>query len=216
MTDGAIVYVVDDDASFRKSVSRLLRTAGFEVEALASAKEFLEHPIVDRPSCLVLDVRMPGPSGMDLQSALQEAGRDIPIVFMTGHGDVSTSVRAMKGGAVDFLEKPFRAAELLACVERGLARNRQSRVERAEQAALERRFATLTPRERDVLRLVVTGLLNKQIAGELGIAEKTVKIHRGHVMQKMDAGSVVELVPMAQKLGFSSTGRPPSTRTKAL
>ena len=210
MSDGAIVYVVDDDASFRKSVSRLLRTAGFEVDALASAKEFLEHPIVDRPSCLVLDVRMPGPSGMDLQSALHEAGRDIPIVFMTGHGDVSTSVRAMKGGAVDFLEKPFRAAELLACVQRGLARSRQSRAERAEQAGLERRFATLTPRERDVLRLVVTGLLNKQIAGDLGIAEKTVKIHRGHVMQKMEAGSVAELVPMAQKLGLSSHRQTPA------
>ena len=201
MTDGPIVYVVDDDASFRKAVSRLLRTAGLEVESLASAKEFLEHPMADRPSCLILDVRMPGPSGIDLQSALQEARRDIPIVFMTGHGDVSTSVRAMKSGAVDFLEKPFRAPELLACVQRGLARSEQSRGERAERAAIERRFATLTSRERDVLRLVVTGLLNKQIAGELGIAEKTVKIHRGQVMHKMEAGSVAELVPMAQKLG---------------
>jgi FixJ family two-component response regulator len=201
MTDGPIVYVVDDDASFRKAVSRLLRTAGLEVEVLASAQEFLEHPMADRPSCLILDVRMPGPSGIDLQSALQEARRDIPIVFMTGHGDVSTSVRAMKDGAVDFLEKPFRAPELLACVQRGLARSEQSRGERAERAAIERRFATLTSRERDVLRLVVTGLLNKQIAGELGIAEKTVKIHRGQVMHKMEAGSVAELVPMAQKLG---------------
>ena len=206
MTAGPIVYVVDDDASFRKAVSRLLRTAGLEVEALASAQEFLEHPIVDRASCLVLDVRMPGPSGMDLQAALQEARRDIPIVFMTGHGDVSTSVRAMKGGAVDFLEKPFRAPELLACVQRGLARSEQSRVERAERTAIERRFATLTSRERDVLRLVVTGMLNKQIAGELGIAEKTVKIHRGHVTQKMEAGSVAELVRMVQKL------RPPDSR----
>lgn len=202
MSDGPIVYVVDDDASFRKAVSRLLRSTGLEVEALASAQEFLEHPIVDRPSCLVLDIRMPGPSGMDLQAALQKAGRDIPIVFLTGHGDVSTGVRAMKSGAVDFLEKPFRAPELLACVQRGLARSQQSRAGRAEREAVARRFATLTSRERDVLRLVVTGLLNKQIAGELGIAERTVKIHRGHVMRKMEAGSVAELVRLCQKLGL--------------
>ena len=200
MTASPVVYVIDDDASFRKAVSRLLRSAGFEVEALASAGEFLERPAADRPSCLVLDLRMPGPSGMDLQAALQETARDIPIVFMTGHGDVSTSVSAMKKGAVDFLEKPFRAPELLASVERGLARSRQSRAEGAERAAVERRFATLTSRERDVLRLVVTGMLNKQIAAELGIAEKTVKIHRGHVTQKMEAGSVAELVRMVQKL----------------
>ena len=204
MTDGPVVYVIDDDTSFRKAVSRLLRAAGLEVETLASAWEFLERAVVDRPSCLVLDVRMPGPSGMDLQAALQEARRDIPIVFMTGHGDVSTSVRAMKGGAVDFLEKPFRGPELLACVQRGLARSQQSRRERAERAAIERRFATLTSRERDVLRLVVTGMLNKQIAAELGIAEKTVKIHRGHMTQKMAAGSVAELVAMVQKLDGSN------------
>ena len=143
---------------------------------------------------------------MDLQVALKEARRDIPIVFMTGHGDVSTGVRAMKGGAVDFLEKPFRAQDLLACVQRGLSRSQQNRGDRAARAEVERRFATLTARERDVLRLVVTGMLNKQIAGELGIAEKTVKIHRGHAMQKMEAGSVAELVRMVQKL------RPPETK----
>ncbi len=200
MSDEPIVYVIDDDASFRTAVSRLLRSAGLEVETLASAREFLDGPVVDRPSCLVLDVRMPGPSGMDLQVALQEAKRDIPIVFVTGHGDVSTGVRAMKGGAVDFLEKPFRGPDLLACVQRGLARSRQSRAERAERVVVERRFATLTARERDVLRLVVTGMLNKQIAGELGIAEQTVKIHRGHVTQKMEAQSVAELIQMVGKL----------------
>jgi FixJ family two-component response regulator len=205
MTDGPVVYVIDDDASVRKAVSRLLRLAGLEVEALASAREFLERPMTDRPSCLVLDIRMPGPSGMDLQAALEKARRDIPIVFMTGHGDVSTGVRAMKGGAVDFLEKPFRARELLACVQRGLARSQQSRADRAERAAVEQRFATLTARERDVLRLVITGMLNKQIAGVLGIAVKTVKIHRGSLTHKMQAGSVAELIHMAEKLGPLST-----------
>ena len=200
MSDEPLVYVIDDDPSFRKAVSRLLRSAGLAVQALASAQDFLDRPAVDQPSCLVLDVRMPGPSGMDLQVALQEAQRDIPIVFVTGHGDVSTGVRAMKGGAVDFLEKPFRERDLLACVQRGLARSQQIRAERAERAAVERRFAALTARERHVLRLVVTGMLNKQIAGELGIAEQTVKIHRGHVMQKMEAGSVAGLVQMVGKL----------------
>jgi FixJ family two-component response regulator len=205
MTDGPLVYVIDDDASFRKAVSRLLRAAGLAVETLASAEEFLERPVVDQPSCLVLDVRMPGSSGMDLQAALQEARRDIPIVFMTGHGDISTGVRAMKSGAVDFLEKPFRAPDLLACVQRGLARSQQNREERATRAEVERRFATLTARERDVLRLVVTGMLNKQIAAELGIAEKTVKIHRSHMTHKMEAGSVAELVAIARKLAPSGS-----------
>ncbi len=219
MSAEPVVYVIDDDASFRRAVSRLLRSAGLAVEALGSAKEFLERPAEDRPSCLVLDIRMPGPSGMDLQAALQEAQRDIPIVFVTGHGDVSTGVRAMKGGAVDFLEKPFRGQDLLACVQRGLARSEQGRVERAERAAVERRFATLTARERDVLRLVVTGMLNKQIAGELGIAEQTVKIHRGHVTQKMQAGSVAELIQMVGKLGpraFQRARGSRGSRPKAL
>ena len=201
MSAGPVVYVIDDDHSFRKAVSRLLRSAGLAVETLASAREFLERSAVDQPSCLVLDIRMPGPSGMDLQAALQEAQREIPIVFVTGHGDVSTGVRAMKGGAVDFLEKPFRSQDLLACVQRGLARSEQSRVARAERVAVERRFETLTLRERDVLRLVVTGMLNKQIASELGISVKTVKIHRGHVTRKMEADSVAELIQMMGKLG---------------
>jgi len=207
MSTDPVVYVIDDDASSRKAVSRLLRSAGLAVETLASAREFLKRPAEDRPSCLVLDIHMPGPSGMDLQAALQEAQRDIPIVFVTGHGDVSTGVRAMKGGAVDFLEKPFRGEDLLACVQRGLARSQQGRVERSERAAIERRFATLTARERDVLRLVVTGMLNKQIAGELGIAEQTAKIHRSHMTQKMEAGSVVELIQMVRKLGPGASQR---------
>ena len=207
MSAEPVVFVIDDEASFRKAVSRLLRSAGLAVETLASAREFLERPAEDRPSCLVLDIRMPGPSGMDLQAALQEAQRDIPIVFVTGHGDVSTGVRAMKGGAVDFLEKPFRGEDLLACVQRGLARSQQGRVERSERTAIERRFATLTARERDVLRLVVTGMLNKQIAGELGIAEQTAKIHRSHMTQKMEAGSVVELIQMVRKLGPGASQR---------
>ena len=201
MSAGPVVYVIDDDDSFRKAVSRLLRAAGLAVETLASAREFLERPAVDEPSCLVLDVRMPGPSGMDLQAALQKAQREIPIVFVTGHGDVSTGVRAMKGGAVDFLEKPFRSQDLLACVQRGLARSEQSRVARVERVSVERRLETLTLRERDVLRLVVTGMLNKQIASELGISVKTVKIHRGHVTRKMEADSVAELIQMMGKLG---------------
>ena len=172
------------------------------METLASAEEFLERPVVDRPSCLVLDVRMPGSSGMDLQVALREARRDIPIVFMTGHGDVSTGVRAMKGGAVDFLEKPFRAPDLLACVQRGLARSQQGWREHAERAAVERRFATLTARERDVLQLVVTGMLNKQIAWELKISEKTVKMHRALLLDRLEAATSAEAIRVAVEAGI--------------
>ena len=197
------VFVIDDDEDMRNALGNLFRSVGHEVKLFGSTAEFLKDAPDNAPGCLVLDVRLPGMSGLDFQNKLSGTNVEIPIVFMTGHGDVSTSVRAMKGGAVDFLEKPFRAPELLACVQRGLARSEQSRVEGAQRTAIERRFATLTSRERDVLWLVVTGLLNKQIAGELGIAEKTVKIHRGQVMQKMEAGSVAELVPMAQKLRVS-------------
>jgi FixJ family two-component response regulator len=197
----AFVFVIDDDESVRRSLARLLRTAGWRVETFPSADAFLDYAAPDRPACLVLDLQLPGPSGLDLQATLVGAGRHLPIVFITGHGDVPSSVRAMKGGAVDFLQKPFDAQELLGCVARALACSREQRAQREQRAMLEERLGTLTRRERDVLRLVVTGKLNKQIAGDLGIAEKTTKIHRGRVMAKMRAGSVAELVRMVEKLG---------------
>jgi FixJ family two-component response regulator len=160
--------------------------------------------------CLILDVRLPGPSGLDLQDALAQAGRDIPIVFITGHGDVPTSVRAMKGGAVDFLPKPFNDHDLLDAIHRALAKDRLALADAAEREAIDRRVATLTPRERQVMALVVRGMLNKQIAAELGAAEKTVKVHRGRVMQKMQANSVADLVHMAERIGLA-TGSPTKT-----
>ncbi len=195
-----IVYVVDDDESVRRSLALLLRSVGLSAETFPSAKAFLDHPASDRPACLILDLRLPGPSGLDLQEALSQAGRELPIVFVTGHGDVPTSVRAMRRGAVDFLEKPFNDQELLDCVQRALALSCERQAERAERKELQGRLETLTPREREVLMQVVTGKLNKQIAGDLGIAEKTIKIHRGRVMQKMRANSVADLVRMVEKL----------------
>lgn len=197
----AVVYVVDDDEPVRRALSRLMRSAGLEAKAFPSAQAFLDHPVADRPSCLVLDVRLPGASGLDLQSALSQARREIPIIFITGHGTVPTSVRAMKGGAVDFLQKPFDDRDLLEGVRRALQRSREARAKGAERSEIEGRLDRLTPRERDVLALVVAGLLNKQIADRLGIAEKTIKVHRGRVMQKMEAGSVADLVRMTERLG---------------
>jgi FixJ family two-component response regulator len=196
----AIVYVVDDDPSVCRALGRLFRTVGIAAETFPSAKAFLDHPVALQPMCLVLDIRLPGPSGLDLQDALAQAGRDVPIVFITGHGDVPTSVRAMKGGAVDFLQKPFNDQDLLDCVQRALAHSRAQLGERMERAELQSRLETLTPREREVMLQVITGKLNKQIAGDLAIAEKTIKVHRGRVMQKMHAGSVADLVRMVQKL----------------
>jgi FixJ family two-component response regulator len=202
----AVVYVVDDDESVRRALSRLMRAAGLEAKAFPSAQAFLEHPAPDRTACLVLDVRLPGPSGLDLQSALSQAQHEIPIVFITGHGTVPTSVRAMKGGAVDFLQKPFDDRDLLDAVQRALQRSRAGRADQAERAKVEERLGRLTPREREVLALVVTGLLNKQIADKLGIAEKTIKVHRGRVMQKMEAGSVADLVRMTGRVGPRPAG----------
>ena len=202
MLNEAMVYVVDDDELICRALSRLFRSVGLESRTFPSAPAFIDSPPLDRPACLVLDVRLPGPSGLDLQSTLVQARPDIPIVFLTGYGSVPTTVRAMQGGAVDFLEKPFNDQQLLDCVQRALDRSRALRASRAERVELQRRLDTLTPRERAVLKLVVAGRLNKQIADDLGSAEKTVKVHRGRVMQKMQADSVAALVRMTEKLGL--------------
>jgi FixJ family two-component response regulator len=199
---GAMVFVVDDDASMRESLKNLIRSVGLRVELFGSAQEFLGSPRPEVPSCLVLDVRLPGLSGLDLQRRTAEAGLDLPIIFITGHGDIPMSVRAMKAGAVEFLTKPFRDQDLLDAIEQALERDRQARQQRAALEALRGRFASLTPRERDVMARVVAGLLNKQIGADLGTSETTVKIHRHQVMAKMGAGSVPELVRMADRLGL--------------
>jgi len=200
----SLVFVVDDDRSMRVAVERLLRSSGLEVESFESARTFLEREPADVACCLVLDVQMPELTGLDLQQALRRSDADIPIVFITGHGDVPTSVRAMKSGAEDFLQKPFKDQELLDAVHRALERDRGARAERTELAELGERLDSLTPREREVFELVVKGLLNKQIAFELGAAEKTIKVHRGRVMKKMHADSLAHLVRMAGKLGITS------------
>lgn len=197
------VFVVDDDPSVRKSLSRLLRSGGHEVELFASADEFVaKGGARGRAGCIVLDLRMPGRSGMDLHEELSRAEYSLPVVFITGHGDVPTSVKAMKGGAVDFLQKPYDGGALLDAVRRAIERDREGRSEHREAAEVRRRLETLTPREREIVPWLLTGLLNKQIADRLGIAEKTVKVHRGRVMQKMGIRSVAELARMAQAAGI--------------
>ena len=201
MTDvPAVVFVVDDDRSMRESLQMLLRSVNLHAQAFASPQEFLAVPRPDAPGCLILDVRMPGSSGLDLQQQLVDAHIEMPIIFLSGHADVRVSVRAMKAGAVEFLTKPVGDQELLDAVHQALARSRASRASRAERAALQDRYKSLTLREREVLHLVASGLLNKQIAGELGISIVTVKLHRGHVMQKMGAGSLAELVKMLERV----------------
>ncbi|MFY9988749.1 MAG: response regulator transcription factor [Chthoniobacterales bacterium] len=196
------VFIVDDDAQMRESLRNLIRSVGLRVELFASAQEFVQSQHPDAPSCLVLDVRMPGLSGLDLQKQASEADLEIPIIFMTGHGDIPMSVRAMKAGAVEFLTKPFRDQDLLDAIQEALDRSRKAREQQAVTDELRRRFASLTPREREVMERVVAGLLNKQIGAELGTSETTVKIQRHQVMEKMGAGSLPELVRMADRLGI--------------
>ena len=200
-----VVFVIDDDASMRDAVSRLLNAVGLTVQTFASAREFLAGRLPDVPGCAVLDVRLPGLSGLDLQREMVERGIHIPVIFITGHGDIPMSVQAMKAGAVEFLTKPFRDQDLLDAVRAGIQLDRQGRKERAELAELRDGLRQLTPREREVMSLVVAGLLNKQIAVRLGASEKTIKIHRSHVMQKMRADSLADLVRMSQKLGIETT-----------
>src|SRR2546425_8233070 len=196
------VFVVDDEPSVRKSLGRLLKAAGYRVEAFASAREFLQRGPDVGVGCLVLDVQMPELNGLELQQALTETDRSLPIVFITGHGDIPMSVRAMKAGAMDFLSKPFDEKDLLGAIERALEKARRQSKQRAESADIKRLLETLTPREREVLLLVITGRPNKQIAAALGTSEKTIKVHRGRVMHKMQVQSVADLVRLCEKVGI--------------
>jgi len=205
-TTSPIVHIVDDNASVRRALRRLLASVGHETRTYSSAHEFLEADHPNAPACVVLDVRMPRMSGLELQERMAEQELKIPIVFITGHGDITMAVEAMKKGAVDFLPKPFDDQELLASIERALTEHEQERSELAEQGEIMARIERLTPREREVMEHVITGLLNKQIAGELGTSEKTIKVHRGRVMEKMEVVSLAELVRLAARIDVHGPG----------
>jgi len=200
----AVIAIVDDDLSVRRSLQRLIRSAGWNAESFASAQEFLARPGPGTPSCLVLDLRLPGLSGLDLQKRMAEIGLEIPIVFLTGHGNIPASVQAMKAGAVEFLTKPFDEEDLFQAIQEAIERDRRTRQQRAEKRELKNRYASLTAREREIMEQVISGKLNKQIAADLSITEFTVKFHRGHVMRKMQADSLADLVRMAGNLGMGS------------
>jgi len=203
----AVIAIVDDDPSVREGLSSLIRSAGLQAESFASAQEFLARPGAEAPSCLVLDLQLPGLSGLDLQKRMAEAGMEIPIVFLTGHGNIPASVQAMKAGAVEFLTKPFDEQDLLQAIQEAIERDRRARQQQAEMRELQNRFESLTAREQEVMQQVVSGLLNKQVAAELNITEYTVKIHRGRVMRKMHAQSLADLVRMAENLEVRSHKR---------
>ncbi len=208
-TDQPVVFVVDDDASMRQALARLLQSVQLRVEVFASPQEFLQSERPNVPSCLVLDVRLPGLSGLDFQAELAKADVRIPIVFITGHGDIPMTVRAMKAGAVDFLAKPFRDQDLLDAVTAAIQRDQKRREHENRVADLKAHFASLTPREREIMALVASGLMSKQIAAEVGLSEITVKVHRSHLMKKMGARSVADLVRMAEALGVKSAKSQP-------
>ncbi len=205
-THDPVVYIVDDDLSVRRSTERLVRSAGYKVLTFSSAREFLQQPPPEGPACLVLDVRLPGLSGTDLQHELKQAGIPIPIIFITAHGDIPMTVRAMKAGAVEFLTKPFRSGDLLDAIGAAIESDRSAGKERAETETLRQLYIQLTPREREVMPLIAAGLLNKQVADTVATTERTIKFHRAHIMRKMRAASLADLVRLVEKLGLSSRG----------